>query len=162
LNVTEFEGYRLRWTYGHACAARRAQLMAFWQAHGAVTDPYEAWRRTFEVACIAYDSAGQIAGVSSVYSAHYPVLGAPQWFYRSFIHPASRLNGLAQRMVSHTVAQLADAFAGEPGAPVGVIIVTENPKLETPAGQRQLQRLGFVHLGVNETGQSVWQRCFPT
>lgn len=160
MNNIESTGYRLCWTAGQTTPASRAQLIAFWRDNGALSEPFEAWRRTFEVCCIAFNGADQIAAVGSVYSAHYPALGAPYWFYRTFIRPDSRVNGLAQRMLRHTVAQLTDSFAGEPGAPAGVIIVTENPKFETAAGQRQLQRQGFVRLGADENGRSVWQRRF--
>jgi GNAT superfamily N-acetyltransferase len=160
LIVTEFEGYRLRWVYGQACATIRAQLVAFWLDNGALSDAYEAWRRTFEVTCIAVDRAGQIVGVSSVYSAFCRELGAPYWFYRTFTRPDLRFSWLAQRMLRHTVAQLAEAFAGEPGAPVGMIIVAENPKLEALAAQRQLQRLGYVRQGADAGGRSIWCRRF--
>jgi GNAT superfamily N-acetyltransferase len=160
LNVTEFEGYRLCWVYGQTCATTRAQLVAFWLENAALSEAYEAWRRTFEVTCIAVDRAGQIVGVSSVYSAPCRELGAPYWFYRTFIRPDSRFSGLAQRMLKHTVEQLAEAFAGEPGAPVGMIIAPENPKLEAASARRQLQRLGFLHLGADAGGRSIWRRRF--
>jgi GNAT superfamily N-acetyltransferase len=160
LDTTEFHGYRVHWVHGQSSPQLRSQIVAFWREQNALSDAHEAWRRTFEVACIAVDQAGRIAGVSSVYSAQHQALGAPYWFYRNFIDPEHRVNGLAQRMVRHTVERLAGAFAGEAGAPLGVIIVSENAKLDAPAGQRQLNRLGFVRLGADQAGRSVWQRRF--
>lgn len=109
---------------------------------------------------MAVDESGRIAGVSSVYAACFPGTGAPYWFYRTFIRPDCRDIGLAPRLFACTHEQLALAYGDEPEAPVGMMVISENPKLETPAGIRISQRAGLTHLGYNDLGQSIWHRLF--
>lgn len=160
MDAPEFHGYRIHWVHGQSSPQLRAQIIAFWREQGALSDPYEAWRRTFEVASVTVDQAGRIAGVSSVYSEPCAQLGAPYWFYRTFVRPDVRSLGLAERIFHFSVARLAESYAGEPGAPVGVILVIENPGFETAEGQRALQGGGLARLGVDSAGRSVWYRQF--
>lgn len=158
--ISTFKRHRIHWVREHTSTALRSHLIAFWHEHGAIEDPSEAWRRTFEVACVAIDDSGRIAGVSWVYSAGSPGAGASYWFYRTFIRPDCRDFGLLQRLFACTHEQLALAYAGEPLAPVGMMVITENPKLETPAGIRICQRAGLTRLGHSDNGQSIWHRLF--
>jgi GNAT superfamily N-acetyltransferase len=160
LDATEFHGYRVHWVHGQSSSQLRSQIVAFWREQNALSDAHEAWRRTFEVAGIAVDQDGQIAGVSSVYSAPCAQLAAPYWFYRTFIRSDCRSNGLAQQLFQFSFAQLERSYAGEAGAPVGVVIVFENPKYESPAGQQILARHGLQPLGRDGAGHSIWQRRF--
>ncbi|WP_248746859.1 MULTISPECIES: hypothetical protein [unclassified Pseudomonas] len=157
--ISLFKNHRIVWVWGQVTAQMRSELIAFWGETGAIPDPAEAWRRTFEVACVVLDPEGRIVGVSSVYCAS-PGAGALYWFYRTFIREDHREVGLAPRLFTHTYEQLALAYAGDAQAPVGMMIIVENPKLETAAGIRVIQRAGFQHLGIDESGQSVWHRLF--
>ncbi len=157
--ISEFNNHRIVWVWQQVNPDLRQALIRFWQDNAALQDSFDAWRRTFEVACVALDPEGRIVGVSSVYSAQGG--GTPYWFYRTFIRQDCRDVGLAPRIFSCTHQQLAQAYADEPQAPVGMMVVSENPKLETPAGLRVSQRAGLAHLGYNEQGQSVWHLLFP-
>jgi len=158
--IGSLKKHRIVWVWGQITPQLRSELIAFWGETGALTDPCEAWRRTFEVASVVRNADGRIVGVSSVYCAYSPGAGALYWFYRTFIREDSRDVGLAPRLFAHTYEQLALAYADEAQAPVGMMIVVENPKLETAAGIRVIQRAGFQHLGIDENGQSVWHRLF--
>jgi hypothetical protein len=160
LNGIEFKGYRLCWVHGQTSADTRAQLVAFWRNNGALNEPFEAWRRTFEVCCIAFDSADQIVGVSSVYSAPSPVLEGHFWHYRTFVRADSRTQRLGKDISHFSFKQLAETYAGEAGAPLGVITVIESPIFETAEGQQALQRGGLVRVGANATGHSIWCKRF--
>jgi hypothetical protein len=158
LAISVFNDHHIFWVWQQVTPMLRQQLVDFWRDNGALQDPFEAWRRTFEVACVALDGAGQVVGVSSVYGAYGP--GAPYWFYRTFIRENCRDMGLAPRLFTATREQLALAYGNEPAGPVGMMVISENPKLETPAGIRISQRVGLQHLGYNEQGQSVWHLLF--
>ncbi|NWD67942.1 hypothetical protein HX870_10070 [Pseudomonas gingeri] len=158
--IDSLKKHRIVWVWGQITPSQRSELIAFWGETGAITDPCEAWRRTFEVAGVVLNADDRIVGVSSVYCAYSPGAGALYWFYRTFIREDNRDVGLAPRLFAHTCEQLALAYAGEAQAPVGMMIVVENPKLETAAGIRVIQRAGFQHLGIDESGQSVWHRLF--
>lgn len=158
--ISEFKNRQIHWVWGEISPALRSQLIAFWRDNGAIQDPFEAWRRSFEVACVAFDSSEQIVGVSSVYCAYCAQAEAPYWFYRTFVHEDSRTGGLAPRIFTCTFEQLKLAYAGENEAPVGLMVVAENPKLETAPGIRIIQRAGLLLLGRTVSGQSVWHRLF--
>jgi hypothetical protein len=160
LSISEFKQYRIFWVWQQVTPDVRQALISFWQDNAAIKDAFEAWRRTFEVACVALNPSGQIIGVSSVYSALGA--GAPYWFYRTFIRKDCRDVGLAQRLFTGTRQQLALAYTDEPQAPVGMMVVLENPKLERPSGTRINQRGGLSFLGCNEHGQSVWHLLFQS
>ncbi|MGZ7459550.1 hypothetical protein ACXPVS_23185 [Pseudomonas sp. Ma2-10] len=158
--IGSFKKHSIVWVWGQITPQLRGELITFWNETGALMDLAEAWRRTFEVASVVMDCDGRLVGVSSVYCSYSPGAGGLYWFYRTFIREDSRDVGLAPRLFAHTCEQLALTYAGETLAPVGMMIVVENPKLETAAGIRVIQRAGFQHLGVDESGQSVWHRLF--
>jgi len=159
--IGEFRGHTLVWLLDqHKSPAVREALMAFWSSHGAITDAASAWRRSFEVGVVALDPGGQIAGVTSVYIDHLAFDGQPYWFFRTFVRPRSRVMGMMPAMFQGTFARLALDYAGEPGAPVGIAAVTENPKLDTPAGNRIYHRIGLRLLGTDPRGLRVWRRLF--
>lgn len=158
LAISEFNHHQIFWVWQQVTPDLRQALIRFWRENTAIQDTFDAWRRTFEVACVALDPQGQIVGVSSVYGAYGS--GSPYWFYRTFIRQDCREVGLAPRIFTCTHQQLAQAYAGEADGPVGMMVVSENPKLETPAGIRVSQRAGLSHLGYNEQGQSVWHLLF--
>lgn len=160
MGTITFEQYQISWVFGQVTAAVRKELVAFWLDNGALDNPFEAWRRSFEVACTVRDTKGHLLGVSSVYTAIFAPTGEAHWFYRTFLHRQARTPGVSIRVLQHTSAQLEAAFSGEPGAPRGLIFITENPKLDRPAAQRILRRNGSVLLGRDASGKSVWQRMF--
>jgi hypothetical protein len=158
--TSSFKKYQIVWVWNQITPALRNELIAFWRDNGALPDPLEAWRRTFEVACVVLNAEGRVVGVSSVYCARPSAGAALYWFYRTFIREDCRHVGLAPRVFAHTREQLARAYVGEAHAPVGMMIVTENPKLETAAGIRVLQRGGLQRFGLSDSGESVWHRLF--
>jgi hypothetical protein len=158
--ISSFKQHQIVWVWNQTTPSLRSELIAFWRDNGAIPDPFEAWRRTFEVACVVLNAENQIVGVSSVYCAYSVAVEASYWFYRTFIREDSRDMGLAPRVFACTYEQLALAYVDEAQAPVGMMVISENPKLETPAGIRVSQRAGLQYLGRNDRGQSVWHRLF--
>lgn len=151
----------VRWVFGNIDEPLRRELVAFWLKEGALPNPDEAWRRSFEVACVLQDEQlGSIAGVCTVairLDDHQRSYG----FVRIFIRPDSRMVGMNVRLMKQMIEGFT-ALAREPGGPQRLVVTIENRKLERRAGQRILARLGFVHVGVAPNGEQVMQRHLAT
>ncbi len=160
--ICEFREFSIYWVFGQLTAEVRAELVKFWLVNDAVRDQREAWRRTFDVACIALNPEGEIVGVSSIYIDRLLPAGPTYWFYRTFIRSDSRVLGLNPLIFNAGFDQLAQMHQAEPASPSGVVVVTENPKLESRGGVRIFQRNGLERLGTDHHGQSVWCKSFPS
>jgi hypothetical protein len=150
------------WAYGATTPNVRSQLQRFWGASGGIPDINEAWRRSFEVGCIAVDGSWEIAGVSSFYMDRLTPDGPMYWMYRTFVRPESRRSRLAIEIFNVSVDQLTQYALHERGAPVGVAAIIENPALELPEPVAHMQQLGLQRLGADQQGRSVWRRNFVT
>jgi hypothetical protein len=159
--VASFNALRIFWGHGQLPSTMRTKLVEFWQTNGAVLDPQEAWRRTFDIGCIVLNAEKEIVGVSSVYIDRLVKNGPAYWFYRTFIHARRRLLGLNPKIFHATFDCLFKSYGGELGSPAGIIVITENTKLESRGGVRILQRAGLERLGADPQGRSVWRKCFP-
>lgn len=160
LTVTRSGDMSFLWAYGATTPDIRRQLQQFWIANGGITDSSEAWRRSFEVGCIAVDAGGKIAGVSSFYMDRLLPAGPMYWMYRTFVRPENRRTRLAIDIFKVSVAQLTHYALHERGAPVGVAAIIENPALELPGPVAHMQQLGLERLGADQQGRSVWRRNF--
>ena len=153
--------FDVQWVFGNISATLRSQLVAFWLQEGALTNPDEAWRRAFEVACVLEDEAtGSITGVCTV-AIHIDDHGRSYGFVRIFIRPHDRAVGLNVRLMQRMIEGFT-TLAREPGGPHRLVATIENRKLERRAAQRILARLGFVHVGVAPNGERVMQRVLAT
>lgn len=159
--IGQIKNHQLFWLHGCLTRQLRSQLTQFWLVNRALDNSAEAWRRTFDVACLATDRNDHITGVSSIYVDRLRGDGPTYWFYRAFIRPDSRAFGLAILLLQQTCEGLQRRYADEAGAPVGIVIVTENPKLQLPGCSRWFHKHGFELLAKNERGQNVWRKPFP-
>ena len=158
--VGAFNDLQIYCRSGELSSELRSCLVQFWLDNGAIANAHDAWLKTFEVAVIVTDHNGAIVAVSSVYADRLMPDGPTYWFYRTFIQREKRFQGLSNLMFHSTFAHLADQYKAENGAPAGVVIVTENPKLERPGGHRILQRGGVEKIGTDHRGNSVWRKNF--
>ena len=151
--------YRIDSVFGQMTPQLRGELVQFWLAENALPDANAAWARTDEVVCIARDPAGEIVSVNTVYLA--PLQGAEDlhYFYRMFTRPRDRVLELTTAMSRACRACLAASPLRDKRAH-GVVIVAENPKLQTPAGHRLLSGRGWILVGKTERGLDVWKRPF--
>jgi hypothetical protein len=91
------DDFEVSWVFGNILPALRRQLVTFWLREGALTNPDEAWRRSWEVACVLRQVAnGSIAGACTV-AIRLDDQGHAYGFIRIFIRPGSRLAGLNVR-----------------------------------------------------------------
>lgn len=158
--LCEFKAFRIFWVLDSLSAEMKTELVKFWLVNGAITNPDEAWRRTLEVGCIAYNANDEIVGVSSIYRDRLQAEGSVYWFYRTFIRLDSRVLGLSSRIFDTTFNQLLGMSSRISDAPCGVIVVTENAKLESRSAMQRLQRMGLERLGNDQRGMSVWRKSF--
>ncbi|MEW9573834.1 hypothetical protein ABQJ54_18945 [Rhodanobacter sp. Si-c] len=149
--------FKTQWVFGHLTTAWRREIIAFWLREGALTSPDEAWRRSFEVACVLQDGElGSIAGVCTV-AIHIDGDGRSYGFVRMFIGSDSRRVGLNVQLMKRMIEGF-EALAHEPGGPRRLVMTIENRKLERRAAQGILARLGFVHDGMAPSGELIMQR----
>lgn len=158
--LCEFKAFRICWIFDSLSTEMKVDLVKFWLTNGAIINPEEAWRRTLEVGCIAYNANDEIVGVSSIYRDRLQPQGSVYWFYRTFIRPDSRVLGLNSRIFDTTFNQLLVMSSRVSDAPCGVIVVTENAKLESRGSMLRLQRKGLERLGNDRRGMSVWCKSF--
>lgn len=149
--------FAVRWVFGAWSDSLRRELVAFWLREGALTSADEAWRRTFEVACVLEDvHTGKLAGVCTI-GIHLDEQQRSYGFVRIFIRPDDRMIGLGRRLMARMIEGFT-ALASEPGAPQRLVATIENRKLQRRGAQRLLAQLGFAQVGVAPNGELVMQR----
>jgi hypothetical protein len=152
--------YRIDPVFGSITPQLRGELVQFWLDEGALPDANAAWARTDEVVCIARDPAEAIASVNTVYLAALQGPDDLHYYYRMFARPQDRLLELATGMVRACREFLAASPLRDPRAR-GVLIVAENPKLQSPAGRRLLAGRGWSLVGKTARGFDLWRKPFP-
>ena len=151
------EDFQALWVFGAISEALRRQIVAFWLQEGAITNPDEAWRRSWEVACLLQETeSSRIVGICTV-AIRLDDQDHSYGYFRIFIRPASRLVGLNVRLMK-TMIEGFEGLAREPGAPCRLLATIENRKLETRAGQKIIAQLGFTPAGRTANGELVIHR----
>ena len=151
--------YRIDAVFGQMTPRLRGELVQFWLDERALPDANAAWARTDEVVCIARDPAEAIASVNTVYLATLQADEDLYYFYRMFTRPRDRVLELTTAM-SRACRECLAASPLRDKRARGLVIVAENPKLQTPAGQRLLSGRGWTFVGKTERGLDVWKRPF--
>lgn len=149
--------FEIRWVFGNITKSLRQKIVTFWLQEGALANPDEAWRRSWEVACVLHNvESDSIAGACTV-AIRLDDQGVSYGFVRMFIRPASRLAGLNVRLMEKTIEGF-KGLARENGAPGRLVATVENRKLERRAIQKILAKLGFTQAGRTVDGELVIQR----
>jgi GNAT superfamily N-acetyltransferase len=149
--------FQVQWVFGNITETLRQELVAFWLREGALTHPDEAWRRSWEVACVLREGEeGALAGVCTV-AIHLDEHNRSYGFVRIFIRPDSRFTGLNVRLMERMIEGFKE-FAREAGGPRRLLATIENRKLERRAPQKILARLGFVRAGIAANGELIIAR----
>lgn len=153
--------FRVQWVFGSVSDTLRRQLVAFWLKEGALVNADEAWRRSFEVACVLWEGdADDLAGVCTV-AIHMDEHGRAYGFVRIFIRQESRFTGLGRRLMRRMIEGFT-ALAREPGAPQRLVATIENPKIARRSGLRLLNKLGFDSVGTAANGELIVERRLAT
>jgi hypothetical protein len=149
-----FKNCRIFWIRGAVTPEVKDRLVGFWLDNDAIEDRAEADRRVAEVGCIVVNEQAEIVGVNTLF-VHPLTDGRPYWFYRTFVRPDSRTAGLSSAVFKFTAKKLA-AAPRDADAPLGIVVVAENPKLARPGGRRRLERLGLRSIGTGPRGNEIW------
>lgn len=149
--------FLVRWMFGVITDACRRQIVAFWLREGAISSTDEAWRRSFEVACLLQDASnGDIAGVCTA-AISLDEQGRSYGFVRIYIGMAHRHPGFNVRLMRRMIEGF-EAMAVEPGAPQRLLATIENKKIERRGGLRLLASVGFEPIGRTAQGELLIQR----
>lgn len=149
--------FLVRWVFGAITDAYRRQIVAFWLRERAIGNADEAWRRSFEVACLLQDASnGDIAGVCTA-AIHLDEQGRSYGFVRIYIGMAHRHPGFNVRLMRRMIEGF-EAMATEPGAPCRLLATIENKKIERRGGLRLLASVGFAPIGRTVQGELLIQR----
>jgi hypothetical protein len=108
-----------------------ADVIAFWEREGAMTADVAA-ERVSEVAFVATDADGQIAGVSTLFRRWTPQLRTDMWHLREFVGRDHRHSQVARRLMRETRVHVEERFASgeDTGAP-GILGEIENESVKT-------------------------------
>jgi len=150
--------YRLVPVFGRVDEATAARVTEFWVSEGVLPGREIAEERVSQVVYLVENDDSELVGVTTAYIDKAPRLGQPFYFYRNYLRASDRVPGLAANCLAHTYRLVREQRPA--GSPAGMMIVAENPKLDGPAAQRRISRLGFRHLGRNPKGQGCWLRMF--
>jgi hypothetical protein len=157
--ASSFRNFTL-WPAGvplHPAAA--SEVLTLWTTKAAL--PYhEAERRLSELVVLVRDPAGRLIGVSTARQGRVHEEGEEHCFLRMFFQAESRgVRGLAVHALEVAVELLARRHDSR-SAPSGVILVTENRKLQGRRAVVAFQRLGWQHLGREAQGREWFGRRF--
>jgi hypothetical protein len=149
--------FDVHWVFGSVTEALRSELVSFWMLEGALHSRDEAWRRSWEAACVLRHATTRcIAGVCTV-AIRLDEHGRSYGLVRIFIGPGNRKVGLNVRLMERMIEGF-KTLASEPGAPSRLIATIENPKIERRGARQLLDRLGFASMGRTANGDLIIQR----
>ncbi len=154
-----FKDYRITQVYQNIGVELRQEIIRLW-IDSAVLDHAEASRRVDEVFFVVRNVAGRLTGVSTVYLGDFLRQGRSYWFLRLFIRPGARGVFDLASCVSRKTKEALRHQEASGARPLGVVIVTENPKLWRKGAHRVLARDGWMYLGKGPKGNDVWYERF--
>jgi hypothetical protein len=139
--------------------AAAAEVVTLWTTKAGLPRQ-EASRRLQELVVLIRDPEGRLIGVSTAQQGRVHEGGEAHCFLRMFFQPESRgVRGLAAHGLGVAFDLLARRHASPP-APVGVILVTENPKLHSRRIAEAFRRIGWQHLGRGPQDREWFGRRF--
>lgn len=154
---THFQHYRITKVFQKISNEQANALASFWLQNKAITDPNEAKRRTSEAVSIIHNAKDEIVGVCTAYPSTH-VDGKLYYFGRMFIRPADRIPGMWQFIIRDAYDHLKELAI--PNKPIGILMVTENPKLMRKGARRMLEHINFQFTGKNQHGQDILTSTF--
>lgn len=150
--------YRIEYIYQHSRPQQQSDIIDFWERNNALPPDSDAQQRVREVVLVASNGNGEIVGVNTVFTGRFTAGGPLLFFYRQFIQPADRVSGMMRVMLGKAWETLRDCSLQD--KPVGVVFVSENPKLMRPGVVALLGRLGWHMTGQTPRQQDIWRKDF--
>lgn len=146
-------GNRIEVVRGRMEAALGDELVGFWSAQGALSEP-AARQRLAEVVAVLRDDAGAIAGVNSVYADRVELIGGRRfWIYRSFLQSDQRDH--APEMMDAAFSALDEEFAATGDGPIGLCLVLSREDAQGRPAAIWPGPTGFMYMGHTPDGKEV-------
>ena len=143
---------------GRLSDERAAQLTEFWTGRGLLS-PEQAEMRLSEVVCVALDSAGEVAGVNSVFSERVPAVGErPFWIYRSALVDPAAEDALLRTAFEALDAEFTQATVA--AGPVGICMLVADPEAMRSRPQVVWPETEMLFAGYTEDGSQIRIRYF--
>ncbi|MBS0213979.1 MAG: hypothetical protein JSR26_12525 [Proteobacteria bacterium] len=144
--------FRFVTTWRNMAADDAVRVRDFWHQHHAIANAADADRRLAQVAMIAIDADGGVAGVSTALPLLSPRIGQPMYYFRAFVAPAWRTSKLVRDITNRSCAAL-EAFARERGFPcIGVLLELENEGFYRALRKPVWWNPRFYYAGRSERG----------
>ena len=150
--------HRIEYIYQRSRPRLQADIIEFWKRNSALPPGSDPQQRVREVVLVAFNASGEVVGVNTVFTGRLAAGGPLLFFYRQFIQPADRVPGMMRFMIVRAWEALRDHSMEE--KPVGVVFVSENPKLLRPGVVALLGRLGWHVSGKTPKQQEIWRKDF--
>lgn len=136
------------------------ELLAFWKSENAIPDATQARARLPQVAVLARDEAGVIAGVCTALAVTPPQLGQPVYYWRTFVAPRWRKTRLFHQLGMASF-QLLEDWAREHDYPcIGILLELENARFGKIGRMPVWGRSGFTYIGKSGRGLDMRVRWF--
>jgi hypothetical protein len=125
------EAHSIEVVRGRRDAGLDDELVAFWTAHGALSEAV-ARARLEHVVCVLRDGGGSIVAANSVFDEPVPMLGGCRlWVYRSFA-PSAEARAAADEMLAAARDALAAEFDPDSPGPIGICrLIRDREIIET-------------------------------
>lgn len=158
LKIKSISDIRLITVLGQSTDELRERVISFWKKEG-VVPPVVMESRSKELVLIATNAKNEIIGVSTAAKTQAKLLNN-NWFYqyRCYIKPDYRVVGFDTHLTRESLKVL-EAFAKSETteAPIGVLVVVENPnlsnnKINNAAVWRSYK---MYFMGFNTKGQPI-------
>ena len=137
----------------------RARVIDLWTRNQILPPGESAEQRVNQVVLVARETtSGNVIGVNTVFRAQLNAESPEYYMYRTFIQPGQRVYDLPGFMIGFAFETLNQRYCA--GKPVGLVFLTDNPKLQRPGTVIQLKRRGWEHLGRGPQGRDLWRKMF--
>ncbi len=158
MNISEHP-YDLVWS--NVDSELTTELTAFWIRENALPAGASAEQRAQQVACIARDEEGAIAGVCTLYKQLNQHIGHPFLYYRSLVRSDQRQYGVARQLIVQTWDHLNRlAVNGAVDGSIGFCTIVENEILQTHKREAVWPLSRLIYIGKNNQGHHIRIRYF--
>lgn len=134
----------------------KEEIIQFWLDNKALGKREQAEQRLPQVAFVARDADGKLAGVSTVYPQRNERLGHEFYYFRCFVAEPQRRQRLAVQLIlaarDHFNARFA---AGDNPNVIGMIVEVQNEFLRKNRREAVWPNSKFIFVGRNRRGDPV-------
>jgi len=136
------------------------QVMKFWTAHGAISDPELARKRVKQLVLVARSTEeDEIAGVCTVLKQSIDDLKHELFYYRTFVAPPYRNGFIVRRLLIQASSLLEEWSREHPeqGA-AGMYLELENSTFSKHLRQAVWPRKGLEYVYIGKTARGLERR----